>query len=193
MQFAVSYFGMSLFTVTVKVVKKGKERLAALLAVISWRCVITRLNGESGIMPRSDKAKKENKKEREEAKRLEQEKFWRRVDELLVCQTPGTEIAGALKISPNCLYERCKFQKGMDWSVYSQSGNDTGKSILRVSQFKKAVKEKSCTMQIHLGKHWLGQTDRQVVITEEHTTQKSILSLPDNGRRIVDKGTTDEE
>lgn len=144
-------------------------------------------------MPRSEKTKRENKKQREEAKKAEQEKFWKRVDDLLMCQSPGTEIAACLGISADCLYERCKFQKGMDWSVYSQIGNDKGKGILRSSQFHKAVKEKSCTMQIHLGKHWLNQTDRQVITTEEHTTQKAILRLPDNGRRIVTKDTTDEQ
>jgi hypothetical protein len=138
-------------------------------------------------MPRSEKTTKQNKKEREEAKKAAQEKFWKQVDEMLMAHGLGTEIAAFFDISPNCLYERCKFQKGVDWSVYSQAKTEKGKVILKTSQFQKAIKEKSCTMQIHLGKHWLGQTDRQVIQTEQVVSPRAILKLPENNRRSIPK------
>lgn len=134
---------------------------------------------------RPDHEKK--RKECKEAKKAAQDKFWQQVDEMLVFQTPGTEIASYLNISPNCLYERCKQQKRMDWSVYSQEKCGKGKAVLRAAQYKKAIKDKSCTMQIHLGKHWLGQTDRQIVETQTVQAPRAILKLPDNKRRSIPK------
>lgn len=138
-------------------------------------------------MPRSEKTKTLNKKQREEAKQAERDKFWKQVDKLLMSHCTGTQVAAFLDISPDCLYERCKFQKGMDWSVYSDIKTEKGKSVLKVAQFDKAINQKSCQMQIHLGKQWLGQTDRQIVQTEQVKPARAILRLPDNGRRTIPK------
>lgn len=132
-------------------------------------------------------SKKKIRDECREAKKAAQEKFWKQVDEMIAVQTPGTEIASYLDISPDCLYERCKQQKKMDWSVYSQEKSGKGKAIVRIEQFKKAVKDKNCQMLIHLGKHWLGQTDRQIVETQTVQAPRAILKLPDNKRRSIPK------
>lgn len=133
------------------------------------------------LRQRDQRTREECKKAKEEA----QEKFWKQVDEMLMAHSTGVEIAAFFDISADCLYERCKRQKRMDFSVYAQSKTFKGKTVLRVSQFHKAVKEKSCTMQIHLGKQWLGQTDREIIRTEETEIQKVVLKVPDNEHREI--------
>jgi hypothetical protein len=60
-----------------------------------------------------------------------------------------------------------------------------GKAGLRRVQFKLA--ETNAAMAIFLGKNFLGQTDQinQKIESNENQTIKTILELPDNGRRYV--------
>lgn len=81
---------------------------------------------------------------------------WDRVDKLLECQCPGTEIAAAIKVGYNTLLDRCKEEKGVNFSEYSQSIKSIGKSLLREAQMQLAL-EKDRGMLIHLGEHVLEQ------------------------------------
>lgn len=139
-------------------------------------------------------SKQKIKEECKKAKEQIQEKFWKQVDEMLMAHGYGTEIAAFFGISADCLYERCRLQKNMAWSVYAQSKTEKGKVLLRTSQFRKAVTEKNCQMQIHLGKHWLNQTERQVITTQEiKPAQRAVLKCPANGRRTIPKSENETE
>lgn len=178
--------------------KTNKQKRVALFVVIFSPKETALKAVERDIMAASkkkiqDKIKEEIKQECKKAKNALIEKFWKQVDEMLKAHCYGTEIASFLGISADCLYERCRKQKRMDWSVYSQTKMETGKVLLRMSQFSKAVKEKNVQMQIHLGKNLLNQTDRQIIQTEEIKSQKAILRLPDNGRRIINQVEKDEK
>lgn len=110
--------------------------------------------------------------------------FWKKVDELLMSECTGVEVAAYFGISKDALYARCEREKKIGFALYKQQLKAKGDSLLRHAQFERAIKMKDGRMQIFLGKNRLGQTDRQIIITEE-APQKKILGLPDNGRRIV--------
>ena len=104
----------------------------------------------------------------------------------------GTEIAAYFDIHPDTLYTRCLREKGVHWSAYQQMKKEKGDVILRKSQYQKAVFQNDCKMQIWLGRQRLGQTERTILQTEEIKTEKAVLALPDNKRRIVNKENEDE-
>jgi hypothetical protein len=84
---------------------------------------------------------------------------WDKVDELLLAGCLATEIAGQLGICRETLYNRCKTDKNLDYSTYSQQKKAKGDSLLRVVQFKNAM-EGNTTMQVWLGKQRLDQREK---------------------------------
>lgn len=184
-----NYFSVNRFTDTEIATPRNKQKPVALLAVIfSRKKAVLRIYERNNMEEARRKVKEECKKAKEAAV----EKFWKQVDEMLKAHCLGTEIASFLGISADCLYKRCRIQKRVDWSVYSQSKMETGKVLLKMSQFTNAVKKHNVQMQIHLGKNLLNQTDRQIIQTEEIKSQKAILRLPDNGRRIIKQVEKDD-
>ena len=95
---------------------------------------------------------------------------WEKVDQMLIYQCPGTEIAATLKVGDNTLYERCKREKGMTFSEYSQTVKGIGKSMLRQAQMELAL-EKDRGMLIHLGEHLLDQVKQEKI---EHSGNVNI-------------------
>lgn len=123
----------------------------------------------------------------------ERKQFWKRVDQMLAADCKGSEIAAYFDIHTDTLYDRCERDHLVRWSSYSQRKKERGDILLREAQFHKAVAQKNTQMQIFLGKNRLGQTDRQIIQTEEIKPQKAVLNLPDNGRRkIVKEKSLDE-
>jgi len=86
---------------------------------------------------------------------------WKKVDDLLEADCEGTEIAAALGVHPNVLYERCKLEKKCNFSDYLREKKSKGNSLLKKVQFDAAVKDKDRSMLIWLGKQRLGQKDKQ--------------------------------
>lgn len=123
------------------------------------------------------------REEAREKKKLEKEKFWAIVDDLLMSESTGKEIASYFDISPDTLYTRCVKDRGIQWSQYAQQKKEKGDAILKHAQFNTAIKGKDTKMQIFLGKNRLGQTDRQVIQNETVQYEKIIIELPDNNRR----------
>ena len=101
----------------------------------------------------------------------EKERFWKIVDEFLMSEGKGTEIAAYFDIHPDTLYTRCLREKGVHWSAYQQMKKEKGDVILRKSQYQKAVFQNDCKMQIWLGRQRLGQTERTILQTEEVKTE----------------------
>lgn len=81
---------------------------------------------------------------------------WDEVDKLLQAQCPGSEIAAFIGVCDDTLYERCKRERGMTFSEYSQSKKGVGKAMLRHAQMELALKQDR-GMLIHLGEHILEQ------------------------------------
>lgn len=111
---------------------------------------------------------------------------WALVDNFLIAGCPGTEIAGYFSMHPETFYDRVRLEKGVGFTEYMSEKRGHGKSILRAKQFERAMKG-SDKMLIHCGKHYLEQHERihQDVKSTQNITQRSILELPDNGRRHV--------
>lgn len=83
---------------------------------------------------------------------------WNKVDNYLKAQCDGVGIAGIIGIHPNTLYEACEEQNKMSFSEYAALKKGEGRELLRAKQFQSAM-EGDKTMQIWLGKQYLGQKD----------------------------------
>lgn len=87
---------------------------------------------------------------------------WKVVDKMLEAHCTGTEVASKLGIHEDTLYTRVAKVFGMTFSAYSQQKKANGKSNLKFSQYKNAL-EGNTSIQIWLGKNWLGQKDEPKV------------------------------
>lgn len=95
---------------------------------------------------------------------------WKKVDQLLQAGCLTTEIAAYFGISTDTLYIRCKKDKNLDFSSYSQEKKASGESLLRAKQYENAM-QGNTTMQIWLGKQRLGQREQK----EETKSDKKIV------------------
>ena len=84
---------------------------------------------------------------------------WEQVDSMCLIQCTGEEMAGVLSVDYDTLASACKREKGMLFSEYIEQKRAGGKRSLRREQYTTAI-DGSVTMQIWLGKNWLGQTDK---------------------------------
>lgn len=85
---------------------------------------------------------------------------WEDVDKLCAIQCTEEEIAQFLRISVDTLALRCQEDHGMNFPEYFAQKRGVGKVSLRRSQWKLA-QEGNPTMNIWLGKQYLGQSDKQ--------------------------------
>jgi hypothetical protein len=102
---------------------------------------------------------------------------WAKVDRLLEAGCMGTEVAAALGVHPNTLYERCTKDQKCDFSDYSAAKRASGDTLLRAAQFKKAMSG-DATMQIWLGKNRLGQRNEPITTQGDEAAQR-ILEMVD--------------
>lgn len=87
---------------------------------------------------------------------------WSSVDYMCMIHCTGEEIAGVLRMDYDTLNRICKEQKDMYISEYIKQHQNGGKMSLRRAQWKSA-ENGNVTMQIWLGKQWLGQKDQQEI------------------------------
>jgi AraC-like DNA-binding protein len=93
---------------------------------------------------------------------------WSTVEKLCLIQCTGEEIASVLGCSYDTLERRCKEEYEESFAEYIKRESSGGKASLRRAQWKKAIDDGNATMQIWLGKQYLGQRDKQ----EEVITHK---------------------
>ena len=89
---------------------------------------------------------------------------WKRVDELLCAGCIGTEIASVFHMHPETFYDRVRLEKGICFTEYQLQRACEGESMLRETQFLKALgktDQGDNTMLIWLGKNRLKQVDKQ--------------------------------
>lgn len=83
---------------------------------------------------------------------------WDQVDKLCHIQCTQVEICGFLEVCEDTLNSRCKEEHGVTFSEYLKQKSQPGKISLRRRQYKTAM-DGNCSMQIWLGKQWLGQSE----------------------------------
>lgn len=85
---------------------------------------------------------------------------WSIVDNLLIAQCTGTEVAAHIGVAEDRLYDACVKDHGCSFTVYSTKKYAVGHALLRTKQLQKAVNGKcDSTMLIWLGKQYLGQKE----------------------------------
>lgn len=90
--------------------------------------------------------------------RPEKQIDWKKVDAMLEAHCNGTEIAAQFGMHPDTFYKRVEKEYNMGFSEYFQQKKATGKSNLKFAQYKKALGGNT-SIQIWLGKNWLGQRE----------------------------------
>lgn len=101
---------------------------------------------------------------------------WSKVDKLLQAHCLGTEIAASFDMHPDSFYRRVEKEFGIGFTAYSSQKKRKGKNNLRLAQFKNAL-EGNTSMQIWLGKNWLGQKDEPSDEKEFDGTLSVLLDL----------------
>jgi hypothetical protein len=99
---------------------------------------------------------------------------WEKVDRLIEAGCSGHEIAPAIGISSDTLYERCVLEKGMTYSDYSSKLRAKGDGLLKAKQFQLAMSGNPA-MLVWLGKNRLGQKDK--VQSDDQDTQPQTIRI----------------
>lgn len=108
---------------------------------------------------------------------------WEQVDKMCAFHCTGEEQAGILGISYDTLNRRCHEEKKMSFADYFKQKSAVGKMSLRRRQFTTAM-DGNVTMQIWLGKNWLGQSDNSdenIIDLEDYfvETDKKAIDAPE--------------
>ena len=96
---------------------------------------------------------------------------WKMLTKMAAIQCTGEEMASLLDIDYDTLQRACKRDHGIkfaDWIGQKRLG---GRSSLRKLQYNSA-QGGNITMQIWLGKNWLGQTDK---LPDDHNDEVDAL------------------
>ena len=100
---------------------------------------------------------------------------WHKVDKYLQAHCDGVGIAGLLGIDPETLYRACQRDHKIGFSEYSAQKKSEGKELLKAKQFETAMSG-NVSMQIWLGKQYLGQRDK----TETDHNIKNVEAIDIN-------------
>lgn len=118
---------------------------------------------------------------------------WDFVDSYLEAQVSGVKIAAKLRIHPKTLYRKCEEEKGVTFTEYSQSINDSGKADLLKKQYEVAMSGNS-TLLLHLGEHVLDQTKKaQVEHSGNVTIQRGVFTTEPTFSSIADNKSADAD
>lgn len=115
---------------------------------------------------------------------------WKSVDYMCFIHCTGEEIAGVLGMDYDTLNRNCKETKKMPISEYIKKHQSGGRMSLRRAQWKSA-ENGNVTMQIWLGKQWLGQTEKAEAITNtisDNTRGEVAKMIEKVGEYEADKG-----
>ena len=89
---------------------------------------------------------------------------WKKVEQLLMADCSGIQVAAHIGISEDTLYSRVKTELGYEsFTAYSAKFKEKGDSLLKAKQFESAIIDKNISMQIWLGKQRLGQREKSEV------------------------------
>lgn len=105
---------------------------------------------------------------------------WNDVEEKIRAGCDGVEIAAGLGIHQNTFYDRCLKDNNVIFTEYYQRCNSSGKSELRLAQFKKAIgklPKGDSAMLKHLGEHRLGQKEIKTNESTDNTAAREVAVL----------------
>ena len=110
-------------------------------------------------------------------------KDWDSVNYMCMIHCTGEEIAGVLGMDYDTLNRNCKETHDMPISEYIKIHSNGGKMSLRRAQWKSA-EGGNVSMQIWLGKQWLGQKEQHdVTISADEDAIKEMEQYFDNKKR----------
>ena len=114
---------------------------------------------------------------------------WRKVDQMLMAQCDGVDIAEALGMSADTLYLACKRDHNVTFTVYAQQKRAKGVAHAKLTFYQEAfvgepVDKARSTRQIFWLKNHGGMADKQEIKTEGEGVQL-VVHLPDNGKTIT--------
>lgn len=112
-------------------------------------------------MPRAKVSEPKNKGGRPK-KIIDQKQF----EELCKIQCTQEEIQAVLNVQDDTIQRWCKETYGKGFSEVFKQKREGGHASLRRSQWLTATEDRNPTMQIFLGKNYLGQTDKQEIKAE---------------------------
>ena len=100
------------------------------------------------------------------------------VDKLCAIQCTGEEIASVVGVDYDTLQRKIKEDFGMTFTEYFELKRSSGKASLRRMQWK-AAESGNTTMQIWLGKQYLGQRDKHDTELNANVREIKVM-LPDD-------------
>jgi len=98
------------------------------------------------------------------------------IDYMAVIHCTGEEIAGVMGVDYDTLNRIMKDKYGMTIAEYLKTKGASGNMSLRRAQWKSA-EAGNVSMQIWLGKQWLGQSDNVVITQSDDAIMKEIEDL----------------
>lgn len=109
-------------------------------------------------------------------------------EQLCFIQCTLKELAAAFSVTKDTLIKRIEEHYGDKFSTVFEQKREAGKISLRRSQWQTATERNNVTMQIFLGKQYLGQSDKveeksNVVLTSKELTPKERLKLIHGDRK----------
>lgn len=114
---------------------------------------------------------------------------WKKVDKYLQAHCDGAGIAGLLGIDPETLYRACQRDHKIGFSEYAAQKKGEGKELLKAKQFETAMSG-NVSMQIWLGKQYLGQRDKSDVEQSGTSTQINVIvdsvETADELKKLID-------
>ena len=93
---------------------------------------------------------------------------WKYVDDKFAKFWDGTEVAASLGIDRHTLERRIQEKFNVTFGTYKAQKRAKGESVLRELQLKTAL-DGNVTMQIWLGKQYLGQADKSEIKQKDIT------------------------
>jgi hypothetical protein len=101
---------------------------------------------------------------------------WDQVSKMASIMCTQVEICDIIGMCEDTINTRCKEEHGINFSEYLREKGAYGKRSLRRKQYEKAMSGNT-TMQIWLGKQWLGQKERNDSPTHEIRDGELIINL----------------
>jgi hypothetical protein len=147
--------------------------------------MVSKKKSPRGTNSRSDKNNLE--KEKNLGGRPEKELDIKALKGLCEIQCTAEECAAALDMSTDTLNRRLNEEVGMGFAEFFKVHRQPGLSTLRRKQFLKATNGDT-KMLIHLGKNWLGQSDKVDMSSSDGSmTSVQITRVVIDGREVIDE------
>lgn len=111
---------------------------------------------------------------------------WDVVGEWLMKGCSGVQVAAVIGVHHETLYDRCVAEHGVYFSEYSVKFRSKGDALLHGAQFDNALKGNT-TLLVHLGKHRLGQDEKDAQDKKQSELQQILDESPSDSKELVNE------